>query len=92
MTEPARFQLIEGVFAHAEARHVLLSLVRSKIHFHELQLHSDVERFGIEREHSKKRLEELKTMEAALRQYLDAAEGAGQKLSLNGWIEVTPLG
>lgn len=48
------FDLINGTFQPAEAKNVLFTLIKDKINFHELEMFSAYERYGVELPHSKK--------------------------------------
>lgn len=82
-------QLIDGDFSGPEAAHVLLSLVKSKIDFHTLLRVSNEERFGRDVSNSERRLAELRQLQEAIRSICSAASEAGQRLQVNGWIEIT---
>ena len=88
-TKQQRFKLIDGTFTPLDAKQVLLSMVKSKIDFHALQLLSNKERFGRDVDHSEKRLAKLKRLEAALKELLESAAQTNQKLRVDGWIEIS---
>jgi len=85
------FQLISGIFAPSDAKQVLLDLVNSKIRYHEIQLHSEQERFGHEPDHSASRLSELKDLHESMKRFFASAEESGARLRVNGWIEIESL-
>lgn len=82
-------KLIEGDFSASDATQVLLSLVKSKIDFHTLAKISNVERFGRDIANSERRLAELRQLEETIRSICQSALEAGERLQLNGWIEIT---
>lgn len=88
MIPPQHFKLIDGTFSPAEAREVLLNLVKSKIDSHSLRLASDRERFGYDAARSELRIKQLKELQDALKELLAAAAGSDQELAINGWIEI----
>jgi hypothetical protein len=91
-TKQQCFKLIDGTFTPSEAKQVLLSMVKSKIDFHGLQLLSNRERFGRDVDHSEKRLVVLKGLESSLKELLESAAQTNQKLRVDGWIEISFCG
>lgn len=85
-------KLISGEYKHAEAREILLSLIDSKIKFHNLNAFSTEERFGAKDKESSKRLLELKSMRAEIVALLKASEPGdfSYKISSSIAIEVVP--
>ncbi|MEI6536293.1 MAG: hypothetical protein WCN98_13180 [Verrucomicrobiaceae bacterium] len=92
MKDKQRFQLIDGTFTPSDAAQVLLSLVKSKISFHDIQLFSNKERYGRDVDHSEKRLAKLKQLEASLKDILESAARSNHTLKVDGWIEISSCG
>lgn len=88
MNTTQRYKLIDGTFTATEATQVLLSLVKSKIDYHNLEKLSNEERFGRDVSHSGRRLAELQQLHETLRAVCRSAASAGQRMRVNGWIEI----
>jgi hypothetical protein len=91
MNTNQRYKLLDGTFTPAEAMQILLSLVKSKIDFHNLEKLSNEERFGRDVAHSERRLTELRELRETLRTVCQSAAETGQRVQVNGWIEITPV-
>lgn len=91
MNTPQRYQLIAGEFTPDQAMHVLLSLVKSKIDFHNVEKLSNHERFGEDITRSEQRLAELKQLRETLRKVCQSAEKTGTPMKVRGWIEIQPV-
>jgi hypothetical protein len=89
MDSKRTLKLIDGEFSATEATRVLLSVVNSKIDFHTLAKVSNVERFGRDIANSERRLAELRQLQETVRSICQSASEAGQRLQVNGWIEIT---
>ncbi len=70
LTTDGKFKLIDGIFTTDEARSVLFQLFEHKINFHNREIFSAQERFGISSTTSRKRVEELKAAKENIRQIL----------------------
>lgn len=70
---------------------ILLSLVKSKIDFHNFEMLSNEERFGRDVAHSALRLAQLRQLHETLRSVCQSAGKAGTRLQVNGWIEIQPV-
>ena len=86
-TQP--YKLLEGTFSPDEARQILLSLVKSKIDFHNMAKLSNEERFGQDTAPSERRLAELRQLQETLKTVCQSAADTGQRVQVNGWIELT---
>jgi hypothetical protein len=89
MKSQQTYRLIDGTFNPEEASAVLLSLVKSKMDFHQLQKTSSEERFGADVHQSGPRLIELKKLQEQLRALCQTAQEHEQTLKIHGWIEIT---
>ncbi len=91
MTTKYHLNLIHGKFSPSSAGEMLFSLIRSKIHYHEMELFSNEERFSKDLSNSKIRIGELKNAAASLKEFIDDAKTQDQKMQINGYIEITLL-
>jgi hypothetical protein len=89
MNTAQRFKLIDGTFSPADATQVLLSLVKSKIDFHTMEKLSNEERFGRDAAHSEQRLMKLRELHEALKTVCKSAADNGERVQVNGWLEIT---
>jgi hypothetical protein len=85
---PKSVQLIKGTFSADDARHLLLSLVMYKIHFHELKGFGDMERLGRRDTHAEKRIAALKKSKRTLIGFLEAADTAGVRLRIDSLVKI----
>lgn len=88
MSSTQRYKLIDGTFHPDAATQVLLSLVKSKIDFHSIERARNHEHYGGDVTHSEGRIAELHQLHETLRQLCQTAAGQGQRVKVNGWIEV----
>ncbi|BCX47109.1 UPF0753 protein [Haloferula helveola] len=91
MNPNQRYQLIDGKFTPEQARHVLLSLVKSKIDFHSIEKLSHEERFGEDATQPQRRLAELRKLRDTLLETCESMAETGTQVRINGWIEIEPL-
>ena len=89
MNTATQLQLIDGTFTPEEARQVVGAMVKSKIDFHTLAIHSEDERSGITDGQTEKRLRVLRGIEAQLKDLCESAQAAGAKLKVKGLIEIS---
>lgn len=82
------FSLVENTFTSDEAREVLMSLIKSKLTFHNLKNLQSFEQTGKGNSKSEKRIEELKKMRDEMLQLISYAGKTGQKLKINSEINV----
>ncbi len=88
MNSTQRYKLLDGTFSPAEATQILLSLVKSKIDFHDREKFSNEERFGRDVAHSERRLTELRELHETLRTACQSAADTDRRVQVNGWIEI----
>jgi hypothetical protein len=91
MNDQQRFKLIDGTFSATDAAHILLSLVKSKMDFHNLEKLSNEERFGRDLAHSERRLAELGELYSTLSEICRDARASDRKLQVSGWLEISPV-
>jgi hypothetical protein len=80
--------LIDNIFTPSEANDVLITIIRNKINFHNLEIFSLEERNGENIERSKKRLEELHESNKKLLKIIDFAEKNNFNLKVFSSIEI----
>lgn len=76
-------QLIDNTLSAERAKSILSQLINNKISFHSLEKFSNEERFGEDKEHSAKRINELTQERDLLMRWLDAFEGIDRKIKIN---------
>jgi len=77
------YKLVTGEFSVEEARHILFSLVESKIGFHRIKNLSHKERLGTADGFSEKRAVELEQIKTELQALIDRMEASNGRLSIN---------
>ena len=82
------FDLINGTFQPTEAKNVLFTLVKDKINFHELEMFSAYERYGIELPNYKKRVAELKNSLLKIEETIKELENLNADIQITGTIEI----
>jgi hypothetical protein len=86
--ELQHIQLINGEFNPEDAQRILLSLINSKIQYHQVEIFSLEERFGIEATQSKDRIEELKLSVRDIQEIIKEATEAGMKLKVISTVNI----
>jgi len=81
-------KLVEGTYTPAEAADILFSLIGDKIKFHNLQILSLQERFGIDSSHSEQRIKELKKVKLQAKDLILQARDAGYTIQIEGDIKI----
>ncbi|MFN4198027.1 MAG: hypothetical protein ACK4FS_03270 [Flavobacterium sp.] len=89
--EVQHIQLINGEFNPEDAQRILLSLINSKIQYHQVEIFSMEERFGIEATQSKDRIEELKLSVRDIQEIIKEASDAGMKLKVTSTVKIQPV-
>lgn len=85
------FDLIDGTFKPSEAKRVLFTLIKDKINFHELEIFSANERFGIDLPHSKNRIKNLKQALVKIEQVINELEKSNLEIKISGAIEIAAV-
>ncbi len=88
-TKETTIKLVEGIYTPAEAADILFSLIGDKIKFHNLQILSLQERFGIESTHSEQRIKELKGAKMQAKDLIIQARDAGYTIKIKGDINIS---
>jgi hypothetical protein len=89
MKKVEQLTLIDGNFNDEEAKEILMNILTTKIHFHEMKDFSSQERFGIQDETAKKRIPALKKEIEKLLQILSEAKLHNKKLSIDSIINIS---
>lgn len=89
MAEKLEFNLVLGDYSPEEAATVLLSLINSKINFHELDAFRKRERGEGDPQRAERRITELTESRTRVRGLLDRSNKEGLRISVKGVIEVT---
>jgi len=83
-------QLVKGEFTPMEASHVILALLDQKINFHKIErLQLWEGNHGIKTEQIKGRIKELENEKKVVEEFIDSYKNLGQKLKINGTLEIT---
>lgn len=88
MKKNQKLSLIEGVFDPKEAEEILISILSSKIQFHQMRSFSALERFGKEDDNSVNRIIELKKSINKLLQLVSQAELSKKQLVITSHINI----
>ncbi len=89
MAEKLDFNLVLGNYTPDEAATVLLSLINSKINYHQLDVFRQQERGDGDGQRSKQRIEDLTTSREKVSQLLERSQKDGLRISVRGVIEIT---
>jgi len=89
MSEKLEFNLVLGSYTPEEAATVLLSLINSKINFHELEAFRRRERGEGDPGRSERRISDLTESRREVRHLLERSQAEGLTVSVRGVIEVT---
>ncbi len=88
MSNTNDFKLIDGTYHPEEASILLTDLVQSKIKFHSQDAFSKRIRFNADSTASRKRIEELRDMLAAMNILLKEAANNGMSIQIKGSVEL----
>ena len=88
MMKKKQFKLIDGNFSTEEAKAVLMSLITSKINYHNLNAFSDFVRNNEVVDNSKARFLALTTTREDINKLIAEAEKNGMKLSIKSDISI----
>lgn len=88
MKKNSKFQLIDGIFTANDAKKILNSMISNKIKYHDLEGFSNNIRFNLDSSHSKKRIEELHSLQSNINQILQNAELDGHAIELKCQFEI----
>ncbi|MFB9088019.1 hypothetical protein [Flavobacterium paronense] len=86
--EKHQYKLIEGIFSTAEAKTVLMSVITSKINYHNLNAFSEFVRNNKAVENTKNRVLELTTTREDIIKLIEDAEKMGMKLNIKSDITI----
>jgi hypothetical protein len=82
-------KLIDGIFMPSDAGNVLFDLISRKINYHQIELFSNEERFGIDLSNSISRIEQLNEIKNSLQEIIVYASEKGMSLKIDSLIHIT---
>ena len=82
------FKLVNGVFSAEEAQKIIVSLINSKIDFHNLNAFSDLIRNNTTVDNSKSKIEALTQTRHDIIELIEEAEKKGMKLNIKSNINI----
>jgi hypothetical protein len=85
------FDLIDGTFNPVEAKRVLFTLIKDKINFHELEIFSTNERYGIDLPNSKTRIKDLNKALVNIEEVINELEKSNFEIKISGAIEIVAV-
>lgn len=88
MNNQDQLKLISGIFSTEDATDILLHLIDKKINYHSCRIFSMSEKFGIDDEHSRRRIAELKSTRAQIQQILETSRLTGKHLKIEADIRI----
>lgn len=88
MENEYHYKLIEGDFSAEEAKKMLMSLISSKINFHNLNSFSDYVRFNRDPKKLENRIVELTNTREDILKLMEEAEKKGTKLKIKSNISI----
>jgi hypothetical protein len=89
MNKMEQLNLIEGNFSDEEAKEILMNIISTKIHFHEMKNFSSQERFGKEDEIAQMRIPKLKNEIENVLQLISVANLNKNKLTITSEINIS---
>ncbi len=81
-------KLIQGEFTPENAREILLTLIDSKVQFHQLKSFSSEIKFGFKDQHSLDRITDLKQMKIEILKIIELADFQQKNLSIESVINI----
>lgn len=88
MSEQHDYKFIEGDFSVEEAKMLLMSLINSKVNFHNLNSFSDYARFNKDIEKTNKRISELNVTQDEILKMMEEADVKGMKINIKSTISI----
>lgn len=85
----AQIELINNQFEPDEAKNLLMQLIQDKINFHVSKNFSHQERFGTDDQHSKQKIDHLKTEKDQLKTLFDDTTGKYKNVEIKSTIFIT---
>lgn len=86
--EKNEFKLIDSTFTPIEAKNVLSDLITSKINYHKVDDFSQHIRFERDSQHSKNRIEQLKSAQVELNEFINIAKAKGLNLVVKSTVYI----
>ena len=85
-----KIQLVKGEFTPSEASHIIMNLIDEKINFHKIQRLQIWEgNHKCETDELDGRIEELQKEKEIAREFINNTRSLGQKLMINGILDIT---
>lgn len=85
-----KIQLVKGEFTPSEASHIIMNLIDEKINFHKIQRLQIWEgNHKCETDELDGRIEELQKEKEIAREFINNTRSLGQKLKINGILDIT---
>lgn len=91
MKKELSFDLIDGDFLPEDAKSILMSLIKNKINYHELELFSASERFGSDLPHSQKRIQQLNEALGEIKTFFSSIENKDIKFKITAKVDIIPV-
>lgn len=88
MNKQHDYKFIEGDFSVEEAKMLLMSLINSKVNFHNLNSFSDYARFNKDIEKTNKRISELNVTQDEILKMMEEADSKGKKINIKSTISI----
>lgn len=85
-----KIQLVKGEFTPSEASHIIVNLIDEKINFHKIQRLQIWEgNHKCKTDQLDERIKELEKEKVIAREFINKARSLGQKLKINGILEIS---
>lgn len=84
--KPTTITLVDTEFCPEDAAKILLSLVNHKIQYHQVEVFSSEERFGVPSAHSLERLKALKIASEEISKWMKAAMHENKRVKVHSQI------
>lgn len=86
--KPTTITLVDTEFSPEDAAKILLSLVNHKIQYHQVEVFSSEERFGVPSAHSLDRLEALKIASEEISQWIKTAMHENKSVKVHSQVSI----
>ncbi len=86
--KPTTITLVDTEFSPEDAAKILLSLVNHKIQYHQVEVFSSEERFGVPSAHSLDRLEALKIASEEISQWIITAMHENKSVKVHSQVSI----
>lgn len=87
-----KIQLVKGEFTPSEASHIIVNLIDEKINFHKIQRLQIWEgNHKCKTDQLDERIKELEKEKVIAREFINNSRNLGQKLKINGILEISVI-